>query len=424
MREAHLEQYLIGIKKGIIMSRKGDKFTYYVIARFISSVGNWFHNIAFPLAVYQLTGSAIAMSISIMINIIPSLLLAPYCGFLADTRSRKKVMIISDLLRFLVIVIYLLCSSKLYFLYIVSCFLSVGNLFFTMSANSILPNLVANRNDDDVRKLNSIESLALNIAMVISPIIAGFVIERYGYNTAFFINALSFLSSALLLFKIPNDIRRANNQGNISVRETLRKVFNLKERMGIINKNDLLKSVIYISALFSLCGNIFMSLDAVYIKEFFQNSSEVYGYINTAWGIGMILSTTLLIAIKKISNLNLYCFSILGMGIATVGYGLSKVVVLSVIFNFIGGLANSIYMVSLKTIIQNEAADDQRGIFFSSQIILSQISSFVLLGITGALADVYGVAKIIVISGLITVTLSLFSFAQNQRIKESRSLHH
>lgn len=146
-----------------------------------------------------------------------------------------------------------------------------------MSANSILPNLVANRNDDDVRKLNSIESLALNIAMVISPIIAGFVIERYGYNTAFFINALSFLSSALLLFKIPNDIRRANNQGNISVRETLRKVFNLKERMGIINKNDLLKSVIYISALFSLCGNIFMSLDAVYIKEFFQNSSEVYG---------------------------------------------------------------------------------------------------------------------------------------------------
>lgn len=387
---------------------------YYIFARFISSMGSWFQALAFPFLIYKVTGSAFGVSISFILNTIPALLLATICGKLIDTYSRKNIIIFFDFFRFLVLFFWTCFGlNNIILIYIVSIILTTSNMFYNTAINPFIPDILKNTLTTSLKKVNSIESLVLNISMIISPILAGTIIYSYSYSLAFFINSGSFLLSALLLLYLPRDKRKVNGISH-SIKELLKEPFNLRESLELINKSKILKLIISIGVMFSVCGGIFMSLDAIYIKEVFSNSEVVFGYINTAWGIGMLISTIILSTIifffRDISFVKIYFFSMIGMGIATLGYGLSSVILFSIFFNFIGGLSNSIYMVGFKTILQENTSSKSRGKVFSTQSAISKSISAIVLAITGILADTFGVGPVISFSGILAILIATLGY--------------
>ena len=65
----------------------------------ISFAGDWALIIALPVFVYDLTGSTLATGAMFIIQILPRVLLAPVAGVFVDRWDRKRVMVISDIIR-------------------------------------------------------------------------------------------------------------------------------------------------------------------------------------------------------------------------------------------------------------------------------------------------------------------------------------
>ena len=97
------------------------------------------------------------------------------------------------------------------------------------------------------------------------------------------------------------------------------------------------------------------------------------------------------------------------MGIATIGYGLSNNIPICILLNFIGGLANTLYVIYFRSLLQRRAQANERGKVFTMQSTLSKICSIFIVSMAGILADIMSVRYVIVFSGIMTIVIAFAS---------------
>lgn len=278
----------------------------------------------------------------------------------------------------------------------------VGNIY-TTTVNTYIPEI---SNRLDLEFANMLDSYAGNISMVTAPVIAGWCIKYYGNIISFGIDGVTFLISMILLMLLPKSKNHSKEKNGTRMKITTY----AKQLSSAFRYFPFLKYIIAICIAFSSCGAIFSALDAVYIAEIFDNSVDVYGYINSAWGIGMLMTGALIWCFKNQKDTTLFCFGILFMGIATVGYGLSANIMICVLFNFLGGLSNTLYVIYFRTLIQKNTTEENRGGVFTMQSTISKVISILVVSIAGITAEVYSVRYIIVLSGVMAMLVSVFGF--------------
>lgn len=385
-----------------------NKKYYYIFltGRFISSFGNWFVEMALPFIIYAITGSALAVAAGFLLETLPILLLSPYTAYVIDHYQKRNILIICQLISAVVISICMLYSCKnIYILYTACLIFSVVGNIYTTTINTYIPEI---GNGLDLEFANTLDSYAGNISMVTAPVIAGWCIKYYGNMISFGIDGVTFLVSIILLMLLPKVKTEKHTK---EMKDTKIKILRYaKELSSAFLYFPSLKFIIAICVAFSSCGAIFSALDAVYIAEIFDNSVDVYGYINSAWGIGMLMTGVLIWCFKKQKDTTLFCFGILFMGIATVGYGLSVNIVICILFNFLGGLSNTLYVVYFRTLIQKNTTEENRGGVFTMQSTISKVISILVVGLAGITAEVYSVRCIIVLSGIMAMLVSVFGF--------------
>lgn len=380
------------------------RYYMFILARFISTFGNWFASMAVPFMIYDITGSAMAVSISFLLETLPIILLSPVISYMIDHFSRKIILQLCELISGTAMILCILTNcNNIYFLYIMCICLSTMGFIYNNTINAYIPDICG---DMQLKKANTIDSLASNISMVAAPIIAGWCIQIYGYSLSLEIDAITFGVSIILLQFLNSDKREKNSKNKPKIENMIL----VREGRKLLKKERFLNSLIIICIMFSICGAIFSSLDAVYIAEIFNGSSDVYGYINSAWGIGMLVTSGLYILYKDIPETVMFSVGILIMGISTVGYGLSINILVCVLFNFLGGIANTIYVIYYKSLIQSRTASNNRGKIFTIQSTLSKVFSMIVVFAAGGLADIFTVRASILMSGCITIAIALFSF--------------
>src|SRR6266404_6859995 len=91
---------------------KGNKnFRRLWAGQVISELGTWFSFIAELGLVRMLSGSPLMTTALLVARLLPFLLVAPIAGVLADRRSRKRILIVTDLLRALVALMYVAAGA-------------------------------------------------------------------------------------------------------------------------------------------------------------------------------------------------------------------------------------------------------------------------------------------------------------------------
>lgn len=380
------------------------RYYMFILARLISTFGNWFASMAIPFIIYDITGSAMAVSISFLLETLPIILLSPAISYMIDNVSRKIILQLCELMSGIAIVLCILTKcNNIYILYIMCICLSIMSFIYNTTINAYIPDICGGM---ELKKANTIDSFASNISMVTAPVIAGWCIQSFGYILSLKIDVITFIFSIVLLQFLNSDKR----EKNVKNKSKIENMILFSEGRKLLNKDKFLKSLIVICIMFSICGAIFSSLDAVYIAEIFNGSSDVYGYINSAWGIGMLVTSGLYILYKDIPEIVMFSIGILIMGISTVGYGLSVSILVCVLFNFLGGVANTIYVVYYKSLIQNRTTSDNRGKIFTIQSTLSKVFSMIVVFFAGGLADIFTVRVSILLSGCITIVIAFVSF--------------
>lgn len=168
----------------------------------ISELGTWFSFIAELGLVRMLSGSALVTTALLVARLLPFLLVAPIAGVFADRGSRKRIMIAADLMRALIAGAYVFAGLIGSAWLVVACSALMASLtmFFEAAKNASIPNLVTPR---ELLTANVLMFSTRFLQYTLGSAIGGLTAAQFGYNTAFVVNALSFVGSALFIIRIP-----------------------------------------------------------------------------------------------------------------------------------------------------------------------------------------------------------------------------
>ncbi|MFY9555586.1 MAG: MFS transporter [Blastocatellia bacterium] len=173
----------------------------------ISELGTWFSFIAELGLVRMLSGSPLMTTALLVARLVPFMLVAPIAGVFADRRSRKQIMIAADFMRAVVAVGYITAGLIGSAWLVVACSALMASLtmFFEAAKNASIPNLVAPR---ELLTANVLMFSTRFLQYTLGSALGGLTAAQFGYNTAFVVNALSFVGSALFILPIPSSATR------------------------------------------------------------------------------------------------------------------------------------------------------------------------------------------------------------------------
>jgi MFS family permease len=168
----------------------------------ISELGTWFSFVAELGLVRLLSGSPMATTALLVARLLPFLLVAPLAGVLVDRRSRKNIMIAADLLRGVVALGYVAAAplGAVWLVIVLSALNSSLTIFFEGAKNAAMPNMVTPR---ELLTANVMMFSTRFLQFTLGAALGGVTAAQFGYDTAFVVNSLSYVVSALYVWMIP-----------------------------------------------------------------------------------------------------------------------------------------------------------------------------------------------------------------------------
>ena len=183
--------------------KNNHSFRRLFIAQELSYIGDWFTVIAlFILAGEASDNSPLAIAGVLATRSFSLAAMTPFTGMLADRYSRKGLMICSDLAACLVLLIVLQFEllNNLSSVYFLAVTMVAAKSIFDPAQYAYLPNIC---NDEELLTANALGSGGWSLALGIGASIGGLTIAEYGITTALWIDALTFLASAICIITLP-----------------------------------------------------------------------------------------------------------------------------------------------------------------------------------------------------------------------------
>jgi predicted MFS family arabinose efflux permease len=187
----------------IQLLRSNNSFRRLWLGQVISELGNWFNFIA-ALGLVRVVSNADpeVTTILLVVRLLPFTMFAPFAGAFVDRWSRRKVMIISDVVRVLVALAMLFVQrpEDLWIAYVCTVLLSFFGAFFEAAKNASVPNITGDR---DLLAGNALMFSSRFLLMAFGAALGGWTAATVGYKAAFVVNAISFAASAYSVWLIP-----------------------------------------------------------------------------------------------------------------------------------------------------------------------------------------------------------------------------
>ncbi len=190
--------------------RSNADFRKLWLAQMGSNAGDWFNDVAVLGLILSLTGSPGAAGLFIIAAQVPTALLSPLAGVWADRFDRRKLMVGADLLRAVLALGFILIRQpdQVWLIYIITALLRGVTAFFQPAQKAAIPNLVAR---SDLLTANVLVEVTWGAMLAIGAAAGGLVSAWLGRDTAFVVNSLSFLTSALLILSIRGRFAEAHS---------------------------------------------------------------------------------------------------------------------------------------------------------------------------------------------------------------------
>lgn len=182
----------------MIATLRQRDFALVWLAGLVSLTGDWMFNVALPIYVYILTKSVFVLSVTAILSLLPRMVLAPLAGVFADSMSRKRLMIVSDVLLALTLAPLLLVhrSDQVWIVYIVSFVSGCLEQFFAPAESALLPSLVP---EDLLVTANALGGVNSNTARLVGPALGGLVMAWVGLPGVVIGDGASFLIAAAMI---------------------------------------------------------------------------------------------------------------------------------------------------------------------------------------------------------------------------------
>lgn len=267
-----------------VQTRRRSDFWIYWTGQTVSHLGSSFTTFALPLLVYQLTGSALNLGLATAATFVPYLLFGLVIGAWVDRVNRKRLMILTDVLRALAAaaipvsaVLGVLTVWEVYALAFISSTLTI---FFTSAEFAAIPSLVS---ADDLVSANGRIQASYSAAAVLGPLLAGLLLTLLPLTAVFLVDAGSFVVSAVSIVLI----RVSFNQGAAAVRRhILREV---GDGLGFVLRHPVLRNISVMMALINLVSNVATAQVVLFASRQLRASDSQIALLYAAGSVGVVV---------------------------------------------------------------------------------------------------------------------------------------
>lgn len=262
-------------------------FTIMILGQIISLFGNAILRFSLSLHVLEVTGSAAVFGTILAVSMIPTVLLSPFGGVLADRLPKQKIMTILDFVTAGLIVFYDAVYGSAGNLAAVTIFMILLTLiqaFYQPSVQASIP-LLASK--EQLMAANGIVMQVQALAGLLGPILAGILYGIGGVKPILAASAVCFFLSAVmeLFLRIPHEKREADGS---PVRMAL---LDIKGAViYLIRENTCLFKLLIVVAGINLFLSALFIIGLPYlVKIYLGMSAQAYGFAEAAMGMGSIL---------------------------------------------------------------------------------------------------------------------------------------
>ena len=205
------------------------------LGELISNIGSGMTAFALSVYVYEKTGSVSYVSLITLLSFMPSIVLSPIGGLLADRYDRRLLMIIGDLFSGLGLV-YILWNIQAGEKSIVPIF--VGITFSSIFTSLLEPSYRATLTDileaENYAKASGLIQVAGSAKYLISPVIAGMILSVADIRIILLLDILTFITTCLMIFLVRKSMNsETQNYKKDSFKGLLEGLFIIKENRGV-----------------------------------------------------------------------------------------------------------------------------------------------------------------------------------------------
>jgi MFS family permease len=279
----------------MIATLRNGNYTRLWLGGLISLIGDWALIVGLPIYIYLLTGSVLALSITLLAASLPPVFFGSLAGVFVDRWDHTRTMVVTNLLLALGLLPLLLVRSAdlVWIIYLVAFVEGTIGQVFIPAQNALLPRLVT---EERLVSANSLISVSGNLARLIGPALGGLIAARLGLNGIVLIDAVSFLLAALLIAGIVST--RVVSQPQATTAETPSE----REKRGIahvwrewiaglrvIAGERTLSALLTLFAIMSLGEGVFGVLYPVYVYQALGGAAREIGTLMSAQAVGGLI---------------------------------------------------------------------------------------------------------------------------------------
>lgn len=265
----------------------------------ISQIGDSLNKVALLWFVYELTGSALKMTVIGLLQTLPPLVFGPLIGVYLDRLRKKRVMIAVDFLRagviLLIPLLYFIGQLTLERLYVLVFVNAVVSTIFGPALASAVPLIVSK---DQLITANALMQSTANFGLLVGPAISGIGIALVGAQYMLCVHAATFFVSALCLIPIRIHETPSPRPAGIGWTHGVAKELSAGFRFVFVEQKTVLMLMIT-AMLYSLGTGAFIFQLPVFAKEVLAMGPVELGWLWSALGVGMLLASLGLASITQ-----------------------------------------------------------------------------------------------------------------------------
>jgi MFS family permease len=334
-------------------------FRFYIVARFIASLGQQMLAYAVGWELYARTHSLLTLGLVGLVQMLPMVVCTLPAGHVADSFNRKKIILTTTLLvatASLALMLISLLQAKVFWIYFCLVVIGGARTFLWPASAAFLPSLVPRH---QFARAVTFSSGTFQLSSIAGPMVGGALItfaSRFLEHPAATVYALTALASLvcftlILLVRIDHKVEKRQPVSFKSLAVGFKFVFENKIILGTITLD-----------MFAVLLGGATSLLPAYAKDILKTGPGGLGLLGAAMPIGAVICMFIIAhrpQMQKAGRAMLLSVAI--FGVATIAFGFSKWLWVSFLLLAVCGAVDNVSVIVRQTLVQILTPDEKRG---------------------------------------------------------------
>ncbi|MBU4440183.1 MAG: MFS transporter [Acetobacterium sp.] len=358
------------------------KFMILVAGEFISSIGSGLTDFGLAIYVLTFTGSVAATGIFSICAFLPSILLAPVGGVLADRYDRRLMMILGELFSGLGLVICLVSVMSASPSIVVICIgVGVSSIFTALTEPAFKATMTDLLSEEDFARGGGMVQIANSAKLIISPALAGLLLQVTTVSTLIIIDMLTFFTTVLIIAIVKNGmVTKPRSDAALSFTREM------KEGIAAIRSKSGMMTIIVIMTIAVFCLGFVQILSKPLVLAL-AGETEL-GILTTIIALGMMAGSILISCLKQTKSYGrMLAIGLSGCGTFFALIGVSENLFLIAAFGFMMFVFMPAIQIGAEVLIRKNLANEVQGRAFGLIGLITQMGYILAFIASGLLSD-------------------------------------